>query len=74
MESEINSPEKIGAFIRARRRKLKARQKDLAQISNTGLRFVVDVEKGKPTCQIGKVLILLQTLGIKVKLWTPDEE
>ena len=30
----------------------------------TGLRFIVDVEKGKPTCQTGKVLQVLQTLGI----------
>lgn len=46
-------------------------QEDLALTSGTGVRFIVDLEKGKPTCQIGKVLAVLQTLGIRVELITP---
>ncbi len=30
----------------------------------TGLRFIVDLEKGKPTCQTGKMLQILQALGL----------
>jgi HTH-type transcriptional regulator/antitoxin HipB len=30
----------------------------------TGLRFIVDLEKGKPTCQIGKAIQVLQALGL----------
>lgn len=37
----------------------------------TGLRFIVDLEKGKPTCQIGKVLQVLQALGMKIKIEAP---
>jgi hypothetical protein len=40
--------------------------------SGTGLRFIIDLEKGKPTCQLGKVLIVLQTLGIKIDLALPE--
>ena len=72
MDLEGHSVEKIGEFIKTRRRQLKVTQKDLAMTSNTGLRFIIDVEKGKPTCQIGKILTVLQTLGIKIKLSAPD--
>jgi HTH-type transcriptional regulator / antitoxin HipB len=32
--------------------------------SGTGLRFIIDLEKGKPTCQTGKMLEVLQALGL----------
>jgi hypothetical protein len=32
--------------------------------SGTGLRFIIDLEKGKPTCQTGKMLQVLQALGL----------
>ncbi|MBU0718618.1 MAG: helix-turn-helix transcriptional regulator [Planctomycetes bacterium] len=54
----------LGAEIRARRRELGVTQKDLAMTCGTGLRFIIDVEKGKPTCQVGKMLQVLQTLGL----------
>jgi hypothetical protein len=47
-------------------KRLGATQKDLALTSGTGLRFVIELEKGKETCQIGKVLTVLQTLGIRI--------
>jgi hypothetical protein len=39
--------------------------------SGTGLRFIIDMEKGKPTCQLGKVLTVLHTLGIKTEFIAP---
>ncbi len=54
----------LGAVIRARRRELGVTQKDLAMTSGTGLRFIIDLEKGKPTCQTGKMLQVLQALGL----------
>lgn len=32
----------------------------------TGLRFIVDLEKGKPTCQMGKTIGVLQALGLAI--------
>jgi y4mF family transcriptional regulator len=63
--------QEIGQMIRESRKRLSVTQKDLALTSGTGLRFVVDLEKGKETCQIGKVLIVLQTLGIRIALTPP---
>ena len=54
----------IGAAIRSRRQELGVTQKDLAMTSGTGLRFIIDLEKGKPTCQTGKMLQVLQALGL----------
>lgn len=66
------SPQQLGAAIRARRRQLKATQKDLAMTCGTGLRFIIDLEKGKPTCQIGKILQVLQALGLKLQIASYD--
>lgn len=63
--------EEIGQTIRATRKSLRVTQADLALASGTGLRFIIDLEKGKPTCQIGKVLAVLATLGIEIALTPP---
>jgi HTH-type transcriptional regulator / antitoxin HipB len=65
------NPEQIGAAIRARRRQLKVTQKDLAMTCGTGLRFIIDLEKGKPTCQIGKILEVFNALGLKLRITIP---
>jgi len=61
----------VGRIIRDTRKSLGVTQKDLALASGTGLRFVIELEKGKPTCEIGKALTVLQTLGIRVTLTPP---
>jgi y4mF family transcriptional regulator len=63
--------QEVGKIVRASRKRLRVTQKDLALTSGTGLRFVIDLEKGKETCQIGKVLTVLQTLGIQIALTPP---
>ena len=66
--------EQIGAAIRARRRQLKVTQKDLAMTCGTGLRFIIDLEKGKPTCQIGKILQVFHALGLKLQITIPSSD
>ncbi len=56
----------LGSAIRTRRKQLKVTQKELAMTCGTGLRFIVDLEKGKPSCQVGKVLHVLQSLGLAI--------
>jgi HTH-type transcriptional regulator / antitoxin HipB len=63
--------QQIGRLIRDTRKKLGVTQKALALTSGTGLRFVIDLEKGKETCEIGKALTILHTLGIKLTLTPP---
>lgn len=68
----MQSPQDIGQLVRQTRKALSITQKDLALTSGTGLRFIIDLEKGKPTCQMGKVLTVLQTLGIRLQAQGPD--
>ena len=69
--NNTKNPEQLGAAIRARRTQLKVTQKDLAMTCGTGLRFIIDLEKGKPTCQIGKILQVLHALGLKLQITIP---
>ncbi len=61
----------LGEAIRTARQRLKVTQKDLALAAGTGLRFIIELEQGKPTCQLGKVLAILQSLGLRLKLDEP---
>ena len=66
------TPEDIGKLIRDTRKNLGVTQRDLALTSGTGSRFIIELEHGKPTCQIGKVLTVLHTLGISIDLKDSD--
>jgi len=70
----IKDPKQLGTAVRERRRQLKVTQKELAMTCGSGLRFIVDLEKGKPTCQIGKALQILQALGLDIKIAAKDIE
>jgi y4mF family transcriptional regulator len=61
----------LGKLIRETRKGLGVTQKALALTSGTGLRFIIELEKGKQTAEIGKVLTILQTLGIQLTLTPP---
>jgi len=65
------TPKTIGELVKNTRKSMGVTQKDLAMTSGTGLRFIIEMEQGKPTCQLGKVLTVLQTLGIKIELVRP---
>lgn len=66
------TPQSIGEVVKKTRKQLGATQKDLALTSGTGLRFIIELEQGKPTCQLGKVLTVLHTLGINLSLSMPS--
>jgi y4mF family transcriptional regulator len=65
------TPKQIGELVRSIRKQMGATQKNLAMTSGTGLRFIIELEQGKPTSQIGKVLTVLNTLGVTVDLTAP---
>lgn len=63
----------FGKLIRFARRKAKLTQAQLAAASNTGERFIRDLEKGKATCQLEKALFVAQMLGIKFNVELPPQ-
>lgn len=58
----------IGRLVRIRRRDTKLRQDELASISGVGTRFLSELENGKASLELGKVLQVLQTLGLELSL------
>ncbi|WP_105421696.1 helix-turn-helix transcriptional regulator [Neorhizobium sp. T25_27] len=73
MAKRVKNPADIGALVRSARKEQNLRQDELAGVSGVGLRFIVDLEAGKPTAQIGKVLQVLQTLGCSIDILAPGE-
>ncbi|URI11917.1 helix-turn-helix transcriptional regulator [Aquincola tertiaricarbonis] len=62
----VRTSEQLGEAVRARRKALGLTQLDIAGMGNTGNRFIVELEKGKPTLQLQKVLSMLDLLGLEV--------
>lgn len=62
----------IGRIIRDERKELGLRQDELAAASGVGLRFLVELERGKRTVQMGKVLDILAALGCDLQITRPD--
>jgi y4mF family transcriptional regulator len=65
-ESVVRSSTALGALVRARRKGLALRQLDLAGLGHTGNRFIVELEGGKPTLQLQKVLDVVDLLGLEL--------
>ena len=58
----------IGSLVKLKRNGLGLTQTQLANVSGTGIRFISDLENGKPTMQIGKVLDILHVLGLDLNI------
>ena len=56
---------RFGKLIRERREALGMRQDDLALATGVGRRFVIDLESGKPGCQLGKSLVVATAVGLR---------
>ena len=65
------TPEDFGAAIRAARKAQGLRQDQLAGAAGVGVRFIVDLEGGKPTSHIGKALAVATALGLAVTIAQP---
>ena len=63
----INS-KAFGEAIRKFRKSQGATQIQLAAAANTGVRFIGDLENGKPTVQLDKALRVAHILGIKIEV------
>lgn len=61
----------IAKTVRNERKRAGLRQNELAGAAGVGTRFIVELEAGKPTLQVGKLLRVLDTLGIRVALAWP---
>lgn len=61
----------LGLIVRHERKAQKLKQAELAAVSGVGIRFIVDLEAGKPTLQLEKVLRVITTLGCDIAITPP---
>lgn len=57
---------RFGNLVRERREALGLRQDQLALATGVGRRFIIDLEAGKPTCQLGKALQVAEAVGLRI--------
>lgn len=62
----IKTSKDIGKLVRQKRKELELTQVELAGLSDVGSRFLVELEQGKPTIEIGKALQVMQMLGLSL--------
>ena len=55
----------FGVLIRSRRKAMKMRQDQLALATGVGRRFLIDLEAGKPSCQLGRSLLVAEAVGLR---------
>lgn len=58
----------LAAVVAARREELCLRQAELAELAGVGPRFVNDLEAGKDTVRLDKVLAVLGALGLQLQV------
>jgi y4mF family transcriptional regulator len=56
----------LGLVIKNQRKSLRLTQTEVALSCGVGLRFISDLENGKSTCQIGKALLVMDSIGLKL--------
>lgn len=66
--TSIRSPQQLGDVLRAARKQLGLTQPQLALAAGVGVRFIVDLEAGKPTLRLENVLRVIDALGGEVNL------
>ena len=64
----IYSPEQLGQALRTARKQLGLTQPQLALAAGVGVRLIVELEAGKPTLQLEKVLQVIDALGGEIQL------
>jgi len=62
----IGNAKEFGEMIARARKALGITQRELALAINSGERFIVDLEAGKPTAQLGKALAAAKAVGIRL--------
>ncbi len=59
----ISTAQALGVALRAARKRMGLTQPDLALAAGVGVRFIVDLEGGKPTVRLEQVLRVIDALG-----------
>jgi len=64
----IRTPQQLGDALRATRKHIGLTQPQLALAAGVGVRFIVDLEAGKPTLRLENILRVIDALGGELHL------
>jgi predicted transcriptional regulator len=64
----ISSVSEMGKLVRQHRKSQKVRIEDLSDMAMMSARLIGEFERGKETCQIGKVLQIIKFLGLEIRI------
>lgn len=70
---EVNNMRELAGYIRAQRKELGWSQAELAEKIGVGRFWVIDLEKGKSTAEVGVVLRAIKALGFSIQLQRKTE-
>jgi HTH-type transcriptional regulator/antitoxin HipB len=68
----ITSPAELGSALREARRLRGLRLQDAAAGAGVGVRFLSELERGKPTSRLGETLRVASSLGLRISIEDPD--
>jgi ribosome-binding protein aMBF1 (putative translation factor) len=63
----ITKAEEFGSMVAGARKTLGITQRELALAVNSGECFIVDLDAGKPTAQLGKALAAARAVGVRLE-------
>ena len=63
---QISNASELGKLIRTFRKSQRFTLEKISGLTNVSMRFLSEVERGKETAELGKVLATLNTLGLEV--------
>ena len=66
LRTRIDTASQFGSAVAKARKRLGITQRELALAISAGERFIVDLEAGKPTAQLGKALAAARGVGIRL--------
>jgi HTH-type transcriptional regulator/antitoxin HipB len=64
--NKVSNAKELGAFVRQRRKQAGLTLKDAAGMAGVGIRFLSELERGKPTLQLGLAIEVLQLFGLEL--------
>ena len=64
--SRVATAADLGKALRSKRKSLGMTQERAAGLSGVGIRFLSELERGKPTAELGKVLQVVARLGLEI--------
>ncbi|WP_328331004.1 helix-turn-helix domain-containing protein [Kribbella sp. NBC_00382] len=69
---EIHTPQALGATVRGQRQRMHLTQAALADAAGVSRAWLIEFEKGKPTVELGRILAVIEALGITLEVRIGD--